>query len=70
MIEVKDDASGGGDNTLKQYVRGQSYVDEIVEIAVNGDPTTPPWLVEGLGYWEISHEEASVLVHPATDCRL
>jgi hypothetical protein len=40
MVELRDDSSGAGDIALKQYVWGQGYVDEIVEIAVNGDPTT------------------------------
>jgi len=35
MVEMRDDS----EDVLKQYVWGQTYVDELVQIAVNHDPT-------------------------------
>jgi len=39
MIETRNDDSGDADDVLSQYVWGATYVDELVQVGTNDDPT-------------------------------
>ena len=64
MIETRN----GSDNVLKQHVWGAGYVDELVQIAINDDPTNGDdcWMF----YWAMQDANYNVLGVASYYCEL